>query len=683
MADLWQFQSVLNRGEIDPQAIGRIDLQQYYQGLAEAKNVLATPQGGVKKRPGTQHIGESLFDGRLENFSFNVEQSYLLVFSTNRMQVYKDDVLQTNLNGSGLDYVVTPWGGAESFEFDYIQSADTAIITHESVQTHTITRTSDTNWAVAPITFNNIPQYDFNDGLSPTPVDEIQRITFASATDGDRFKLGLEGILTDEIVYTSTVTGQAGLANTIRDELLLLPNTANSGISVAVISATVYEITFSGANADDWDEITGTAIRSVNSAFNITGSTIQNGTTREEDTWSATRGWPRTCTFHEGRLWLGGSLSRPQTLWGSFVGDFFNFFSKKGLDDESIEITLDTDQLNSIEALFSNRSLQIFTSGGEFYIPASPITPENVAVNPQSNLGSKRVRPVTVDGVTLFAQRTGKAIIQFVFVDEFQANQSRSVSILAPHLIQNPQKLATKRGSESSDANYVYILNQNGSLTVFNTLSSEDVAGFTRWEVESEGSDIVSIAVVNNSLYLMVKYFINSQFVYHIVKENPLLNTDNATYETGPNITSVTGLDYLEGETVKVRADGAVRDDAVVTSGDVTIDPPAGIVEIGMEYYPVVTTLPLNVNLQNGPNASQKKRIARVSLQLYESNGVIVNGERIADRTIGVDQFSSPIPKTGIERIYLNGWSVEAQVTVTQDTPMFMTLLNIGMEVAI
>lgn len=686
MADLWQFQSVLNRGELDPIAVGRIDLQQYYNGVATAKNVLAIPQGGLKKRPGTEHIFEDdlygLSGGRLENFSFNVEQTYLLFFVSSRMYIFKDDVLQTNINGSGNDYAVTPWTITPVLAFDYIQSADTAVVTYEGLPPYTITRTSDTDWDVSPISFRNIPQYDFNDTDSPTPVDEVQRITFANATDGDRFKIGLNGILTDEIVYTSTATGQQGLANAIRDELLLLPNTATDGIAVAVISATVYEVTFSGSSADDWDEMTGAPIRSVNPSFTITGSTIQDGTSRQEDTWSFLRGWPRTCTFHESRLWFGGSLSRPQTLWGSFVGDFYNFFTRKGFDDESIEATLDTDQLNAIEALFSNRSLQIFTSGGEFYVPESPITPENIAVNSQSNLGSKRVRPVTVDGVTLFVQRTGKALIQYVFLDEFKANQSRSISILAPHLIKDPIKLATKRGSEDSDANYVYILNTDGTITVFNTLSSEDVAGFTRWESANAGF-IRSMAVVGDSLYLLTKRSINGQSVQHIEKENINLNTDDATVTTGSGVTTVTGLDYMEGETPSVKADGAVRESETVVSGEIIIDPGADLIETGFLFLPEIVTLPLNVNLQNGPNASQRKRITRVSLQLYESNGVIVNGQRIADKTIGVDQFDAPTPQTGLRRIYINGWSLEASVTITQDTPMPMTILNIGTEVAI
>jgi hypothetical protein len=91
--------------------------------------------------------------------------------------------------------------------------------------------------------------------------------------------------------------------------------------------------------------------------------------------------------------------------------------------------------------------------------------------------------------------------------------------------------------------------------------------------------------------------------------------------------------------------------------------------------------MPLNQNLQSGPSASSKKKILRASLQIFESNGIIVNGQRIADKTIGQNQFDAPEPQTGVRRVFLLGWSLEASITITQDTPMPMTILNVGMEV--
>lgn len=681
---IWNFQSILNRGELDPLMFGRVDLIQYYNGLQTALNVLCLPQGGVKKRPGQEYISNALGNGRLENFSFNVEQNYLLVFTNLRMQIFKNGILQTNINGSGFDYLVTPYTLAQVRVFDYIQSADTIIITHPDVEPVRITRSSDTAWTLNNLILTNIPKYDFNDTLSPAETEQIQTLTFTTGTvnNGDRFKIGLNGILTEEIIYSETTAGRITMANSIRDELLALPNTANSGVGVNANSATppLLVVVFSGDSANDYDEMTGTPVSTELITFEITGSITQEGASREEYTWSSTRGWPSVCTFHEGRLWFGNTKYRPQTIWGSVVSDFFNFKTRIGLDDEAVEATLDTDQVNAIQSLFSNRSLQVFTSGGEFYIPTSPITPSNIAVQPQTNFGSKRIRPVTIDGITLFIQRTGKALLQFLFIDEFKSNQTSSVSVLSPSLIKDPIEFSASTGTEISDANYVYIVNSDGTMTVFNTLGAQDVAGFTRWET---GGNIKSVAVVDNKVNLLIERVINGSTVYFIEQENTYLNTDASKLTVGTDISVVTGLDYLEGETVKVKVDGAVRLNDVVTSGQINIDPVGSVIEIGKEFLPIIKTMPLNVNLQNGPNVAQKKRITRVSLQLLESNGIIVQGQRLADKTIGLNQFDAPTPQTGIKRIFINGWSLEAEITITQDTPFPMAILNIGLEVSV
>lgn len=669
---LWTIQTSMNKGELVPLLVGRVDLAAYYAGLEEALNVLSIPQGGVKKRPGQEYLATALGDGRLENFSFNVEQTYLLVFTDLRMQIFKDGVLQTNINGSGNDYLVTPWSGDEVRDFDYIQSADTVIITHPDVETQKITRTSDTAWTIGSLGLTNVPQYNFADASSPTPTSEIQTLTFSAQAEGDRFRISLEGLQTNDIVWGADVD------NDIAAELQELRNTGNSGIS-AVLAGSVVTVTFANASAKDWDEMVVTPIATASASFAAATATTQDGVSQAEDVWSATRGWPVTCTFHEGRLWFGGSASLPATIWGSRVNDFFNFLDRKGLDDEAIFLTLDTDQVNAVQGIFSNRSLQIFTTGAEFYVKESPITPSTVAVSPQSNLGSRRVRPVTLEGVTLFAQRTGKSIRQFVFVNDFQANQTQSVSVLSPHLINTPIELVVSRGTEETDANYVYILNNDGKLTVFNTLISEDVAGFTRWETTG---NIKSVAVVSDDLYILTERVINGSTVYYIERENTALNTDASTIGTGLASATLTGLSHLEGETVWVKADGSFMGEFVVSGGQVTIGRTADTIEAGLEYVPSITTMPLNVNLQNGPNASRKKKITRVSVQISESNGIIVSGQRIADKTMGQDQFDAPSPQTGIRRVFLSGWSLEAQIDITQTTPMPFTILNIGMEVS-
>ena len=316
------------------------------------------------------------------------------------MYIFKDLVIQQNINGSGNDYATTPWSGSQIDEFDFIQSADTGIITHKEVAPQTIIRTSDTTWTIGAAPLINLPQFDYNDASSPPPTTEIQDMSFSNMSEGDKFRLSLNGVLTDEIVYAAPgINGEATNVDNMVGALLALPITANSGISAFGNGADSYTFSFAGANANDWGLMTATPIVVSDPNFAVTTSRAQAGISRKENVWSPGRGWPVSCTFHESRLYFGGSASRPSTVWGSRVNDFFNYEAGIGRDDESIDITLDTDQVNAIQSIYSNRALQVFTTGAEFYAPQTigqPLTPSGITISPQTNLGSRRVRPVTI-----------------------------------------------------------------------------------------------------------------------------------------------------------------------------------------------------------------------------------------------------------------------------------------------
>jgi hypothetical protein len=91
------------------------------------------------------------------------------------------------------------------------------------------------------------------------------------------------------------------------------------------------------------------------------------------------------------------------------------------LADDSVEATADTGQLNSINDIYPGRALQIFTTGGEFYAPQpgdDPITPQNFFLKLQTENGSRQgIRVVNVEGGTIFVQRQGKALQEFIYAD--------------------------------------------------------------------------------------------------------------------------------------------------------------------------------------------------------------------------------------------------------------------------
>ena len=102
-------QSSFVSGELSPLLKGRVDLDQYYQGMETAENVLIVPQGGLKRRAGTQHIDTAenvmapfLSAGLEQQFSFVVTTGLPVVGQeyTNNSATFT----VTSFTGSGLPY---------------------------------------------------------------------------------------------------------------------------------------------------------------------------------------------------------------------------------------------------------------------------------------------------------------------------------------------------------------------------------------------------------------------------------------------------------------------------------------------------------------------------------------------------------------------------------------------------
>ena len=399
----------------------------------------------------------------------------------------------------------------------------------------------------------------------------------------------------------------------------------------------------------------------------------------DEDVWSATRGWPKTVAFFEQRLWFGGSQSRPQTLWASQIADFYNFDVDTGEDDDAIDVTLDTNQINGIVALMPSRHLQIFTIGGEFYIASSPITPTNIAVKNQTKFGSASVPPINIDGATLFLDYGQSSVREFVYSWEEEAYTSNSATLLASHLISTPVDMGARRGTSTEDANYVYVVNTDGTMAVFNTLRAQQVAGWTKWETSGT---IEAITVEGSTVWFAVKRTINSATVYYLEKADSDTYTDANKSQTQSSSTTVSSLAHLNGQSCRVRADGAIMADATPSSGSITLARAGEEVEVGLDYDVTIKTMPITSMFGDGSILTNYKRVIRVVADMYESLGVYVNGTLLPDRQLGEDVLdTTPASFTGIKELYLTGWTRLAQVEITQTDPQPFTLLGLVVEV--
>ena len=420
---------------------------------------------------------------------------------------------------------------------------------------------------------------------------------------------------------------------------------------------------------------------------NITLSNIPNFDfgSGAEAVWSATRGWPKTAAFFQQRLWFGGSAQRPQTLWGSVVADYYNFNVSSGGDDDAIDVTLDTNQINGIVALMPARHLQLFTTGGEFYISSSPITPGNIAIKNQTRFGSSTTPPVNVDGATLFIDFGKSSVREFLFSWDEDAYTSNSATLLASHLITTPVDMDARRGTATEDAHYVYVVNSDGTMAVFNTLRAQQVAGWTRWQTTGE---IQAVTVEGTEVWFAVKRTINSATVYYLEKADPDTYTDANKKQTQSASTTVSNLAHLNGQSSRVRADGSIMDDATPSSGSITLARNGTVVEVGLDYDVTVTTMPVTSDFNNGSILTEKKRLIRIVGDFYQTLGVYVtttgtsSNVLVPERNLGEDVLdAAPSSYTGIKEVYLNGWDRLAQVTITQTDPQPFTLLGLLIEV--
>jgi len=726
-----QFQTNFSVGELDPLLRARTDLAQYQNALEQAQNVLVQPQGGIKRRDGLKFIhnfGGTFTDFKLIPFEFSVTDSYLLAFVAGRIYVFKDGVLQTNINGSGNDYLAASSITAAMLdELQYTQAVDTLILCHEDLQTKRLVRNSDTNWTLENLPLLNLPQYAYAfDTHSPnftiTP----------SATTGNI-------TVTASSVTTDTGTAQAGGADTItlkaatnyttddapNGMFITLTSGTGSGqtrhvedyvASTKVLtvypawdtqpdSSTGYKVeAFAPSTVNEYLQVLSTFGRAryveyvsatvmkafVEVPFFDTGAIVAGEWESEhgyEDVWSNDRGWPRSATFHEGRLYFGGSKSRPNTIWGSRVIDYFNFDPGTGLDDESVEATINTNQLNAIVGVVAGADLRIFSTGGEFVVVQSedsPITPANFLIRPQTRLGTKPGVPIEdLNGASVFVQRQGKSLNAFQYGDTTRSYQVQQVSVLSSHLIKTPVDLAARRSTSTDEADRLFLVNgDDGSMAVYSILVGQQVIAPSEFITDGE---FIAVAVELSDVYCIVKRTVNSATIYTLEQFDSSLTLDSA--KTGGAASSVT-MDHLQGKTVQIVRDNVVEPTQTVPASPFTITfatAASSSYQVGLDYTVSAKTMPTEPTLATGSVQGVKKRIVQIDALLHETKNLSLNGKQISFRNFGEDVLDTAVqPFTGLKTAHgILGYSATGQITITQTVPLPMTVLGLEYKLSV
>jgi hypothetical protein len=143
-------------------------------------------------------------------------------------------------------------------------------------------------------------------------------------------------------------------------------------------------------------------------------------------------------------------------------------------------------------------------------------------------------------------------------------------------------------------------------------------------------------------------------------------------YDGDPD-TTFSGLDHLEGEELKVLADGAIQPPVTVTSGAITISEAASRVIVGLRFRYTLKPMRFDLALGGGTKGTLKK-FAEVVLSFYKTlnakYGVDASNLFEIDWRTEEAYGSPPVLYTGDKPVvHEGGWDPEDSIIISGDDP--------------
>ncbi len=526
MTDTLWSQDFFGKGELSPLMYSRITLNAYYQSLKTAKNVICYPQGAAGKRFGTTYLAD--FTGTTDYntvyfkaFPYLNECVYLVVFYDDNIAIYLEGYLTATVTGTGI-------------MADEVRLIDHTILENLFRVTTGIYAPKDLSRA--PDAANQVTSYTFDTlvftnavavgGIWPArftttltmpitiPQIHANRTYFVRSTAALSIKIysTAEDAAADineyEVISAGTGVNNVFILNTwsfadvvftnlpVHDftggysTSAFTPGAFNGfGISVTRTSGTFNFVAgyvgglFSGNGGICRITATnGTNIATVDIIVPFGTLAAIPGTQCliAEPAWSVARGYPRKCSSFQNRAFFANTDLLTNTLWASVINEFNNFDGLEGLDDDAITWTPTSDTVNYIQFIVPYRSLTIHTNSGIYSTPLSietAITPSNFSLSLQDSTPADNVQPRGIDNQIIIL--SGNDAHSLLWDGFNNAYTSSIISIANEQLLRTPTDEAEYVDKVRAGSRYMFIVNADGSLAIYQTLIAEDVSGFT------------------------------------------------------------------------------------------------------------------------------------------------------------------------------------------------------------
>jgi hypothetical protein len=705
MPKLNTVQTNFTAGEWSPRLHARTDLPGYNNAAKTLENVFIVPQGGARRRDGLRWVASTkdhAKKARVVPFIFSETDAYMLEVGDQYIHFFKDGAQL------GAPYeIATTITEAMLFEIDFVQGADTMILTHQDIEVARLRRFADTNWVFDAAPFDPMPFDEIGHSFSAT-------LTLSAATVGigrtvtASSGIFLSGDVGRQIVYeggvllitaftdashvTGEITSAFGSVNVPAD-VWTLDGSPQETVTPSAKDPVEGAVTLTSAPLDAWRaadvgkhvRINGGIVKvtGFTDAKNVTGTIKQvllattaapkGAWSLEADIWSAGNGYPRAVTLYQQRLCLGGSRAYPQTLWGSSIGAYFDFFLGSA-DADAFGYTLASDQINPIMHMCSGKVLIPLTYGGEFTVKGGiekPITPTNVQVENQAAYGSMNIRPVRANKDFLYVDQTNTQLLAFVYDASDEDYDAADLTLFAEHV--SDEGFVDLSYQRKKDP-IVYAPREDGQCPTCTYSAKHEVVAWARQVTDGVIESVATIPYgKQHQTWCVVRRTINGATVRYIERFDPDVLVDSAvTGTSGPGTATITGGDHLEGKEVDCVADGRYMGRFTITGGEFTLPRIAFAWSYGLPYEHTIDPLTPEVQVGDGTVQGNAMSQHEVVLDFLESYHAEVNGDEVIFRKLGPLLLDQPLtPFTGKKRVGDLGWQLgEMPCRITSAIPL-------------
>ncbi len=733
-------QTSFNAGELSPLILGRPDLAKYANGCQKVENMLPTVQGPAKRRGGLRFVSETKAPGSkvwLSRFKFSPAQSYVLEFGPLYVRFYANR--GQLVNGGAPVEVVTPYTAADltnsdgAFALDVEQRGDVLYIASANHWPRTLTRVTATTWTLAEFVTRNGPLLDQNpdkalrlyaSARTGTVTVTASANLFTAAHVGALIRLDLENITIPPWEPAKAIEAD-GLR---RSDGKTYRATNGNGSIITGSRLPIHEegeaLDGSGVTTDDPPRTVGinwqyqdagygvgriTAVASptevtvaVQAETPFPAGVVGSGNASNAwqlGAWGAHAEYPAHVFFWKGRLGFAGK----RAYWLSVPREYDNFTRDiVGQVRADAGISAEIESTQVIRWLAPSVVLLVGTDGPEFVVrkgtETEPLGPSNIDADEQANFGSRAVQPVRVATGLLFAQASGRRVLEARYNADSGGYESPDLTVLAEHITRSG--IVDWAWQQEPDR-VLWVVLANGSLVALTLEREQEVIGWHRHPTQGfvEAVQVIPSPdglrddvwfVVRRTVAGVVRRFVEYMDRGHDFgdAQSSAFFLDSGLTYSGPPATTISGLDHLQGMQVEILADGAAHPPRIVdATGSIQLTRQASVAHVGLGYTSKLVPMPIEAGAARGTAQGKTKRVDKLAIRFLESLGCKVGPsedqlEAIAFRT-PADPFGSPPALfTGIHEIDFDGDYVQdGTVVLVQDQPLPMTVAAIMPEV--